>query len=338
MSYKYYMASLLLAFSCTSMNTLKTSELPPIPDAAYAKGVSAPFCGYIGDTLVVAGGANFPDKPLLEGGTKKVYADIWAHDGAQWLHAGCMKDSVAYGATFQLDNALVFAGGNVNGKTTDKVYKVQLAGGKSLLTELPSLPVPMEQYGWSQYGNNLYLAGTEGVFCCQIGAWTWTRLCALPEPLVQPVAYATEKGLFLWGGFNPETLMAPSIGHFLNLETLEWESAPHIPDDGTFVGASGTTLPDGRLVVVGGVNRAIFERALRNTPEDRIPYLSREPEEYKFRKSVWLFDGLRWKELGEVPETALAGPGIAATASGLLVTGGELKPGVRSPKTFTIAL
>ena len=63
-----------------------------------------------------------------------------------------------------------------------------------------------------------------------------------------------------------------------------------------------------------------------------------EFEEYKFRKSVWLFDGLRWKELGEVPETALAGPGIAATASGLLVTGGELKPGVRSPKTFTIAL
>ena len=68
---------------------------------------------------------------------------------------------------------------------------------KALLTELPSLPVPMEQYGWSQYGNNLYLAGTEGVFCCRIGAWTWTRLCALPEPLVQPVAYATEKGLRL---------------------------------------------------------------------------------------------------------------------------------------------
>ena len=86
------------------------------------------------------------------------------------------------------------------------------------------------------------------------------------------------------------------------------------------------------------VNRAIFERALRNTPEDRIPYLSREPEEYKFRKSVWLFDGLRWTTLGEVPEAALAGPGVAATASGLLVTGGELKPGVRSPKTFIITL
>lgn len=338
MSFKYYMAGLLLAFSCTNMNTPKTCELPPIPDAAYAKGVSAPFCGYAGGTLVVAGGANFPDKPLLEGGTKKVYADIWAYDGAQWQHAGCMKDSVAYGATFQLADALVFAGGNVNGVTTDNVYKVQLVDGQARLTELPSLPVPMEQYGWSQCGENLYLAGTEGVFCCRVGEWAWKRLCALPEPLVQPVAYATEKGLFLWGGFNPETLLAPSTGHFLNLETLTWESAPAIPDDGTFVGASGTTLPDGRLVVVGGVNRAIFERALRNTPEDRIPYLSRKPEEYKFRKSVWLFDGQRWTGLGEVPETSLAGAGVAATASGLLVTGGELKPGVRSPKTFTIAL
>lgn len=338
MSCKYYVAGLLLAFSCTSMNTLKTSELPPIPDAAYAKGVSAPFCGYIGETLMVAGGANFPDKPLLEGGAKKVYADMWAFDGAQWQHAGCMKDSVAYGATFQLEDALVLAGGNVNGITTDKVYKVQLAGGKALLTELPSLPVPMEQYGWSQCGESLYLAGTEGVFCCRIGEWAWTRLCALPESLVQPVAYATEKGLFLWGGFNPETLQAPSAGHFLNLETLQWEGAPDIPDGGSFVGASGTTLPDGRLIVVGGVNRAIFERALRNTPADRIPYLSREPEEYKFRKCIWLFDGQCWTGLGEVPETALAGAGVAATSSGLLVTGGELKPGVRSPKTFIIAL
>lgn len=338
MSFKYCLAGLVLAASCTSMNTLKTCELPPIPDAAYAKGVSAPFCGYASGILVVAGGANFPDKSLLEGGTKKVYADIWAYDGAQWQHAGCMADSVAYGATFQLDDALVFAGGNVNGITSDKVYKVQLSAGKALLTELPALPLPMEQYGWSQYGDKLYLAGTAGVFCCQAGEWEWTRLCALPEPLVQPVAYATEKGLFLWGGFNPETLLAPDTGHFLNLQTLQWESAPAIPDGGTFVGASGTTLPDGRLVVVGGVNRAIFERALRNTPEDRIPYLSREPEEYKFRQSVWLFDGQRWACLGEVPETALAGAGVAVAAQGLLVTGGELKPGVRSPKTFTIGL
>ena len=65
--------------SCDEMN-MKIADLKPIPDAAYSKGVSAPFCGMAGNVLVVAGGANFPDKSLIEGGAKRVYADIWAMD------------------------------------------------------------------------------------------------------------------------------------------------------------------------------------------------------------------------------------------------------------------
>ena len=112
-------------------------------------------------------------------------------------------------------------------------------------------------------------------------------------------------------------------------------AGPSIPDGGTFTGATGVTLPDGRFLVIGGVNRAIFERALRNTPEDRIPYLSKEPAEYKFRRSVFVFDGNAWETLGEADETALAGPGVACLGDLVYVSGGELKPGVRSPRTFT---
>ncbi|MBQ9194916.1 MAG: hypothetical protein IJ152_04595 [Bacteroidales bacterium] len=318
------------------MKQIPTTQLPPIPDAAYAKGVSAPFCGAIGETLVVAGGANFPDKPLLEGGAKRVYADIWAFAEGSWSHAGVLPDSVAYGATFCVDGALVFAGGNVCGTTTDKVYKVELTGGKALISPLPSLPLPMEQYGWSQSGEDLFLAGQKGVFTCKAGEFVWKKLVDIPEPLVQPVAFATEGKLYLWGGFNPQTLLAPDTGHCLDLRTLEWGSAPAIPDGGTFVGATGTSLPDGRLLVAGGVNRAIFERALRNTPDDRIPYLSQEPSWYKFRKEIFVFDGSAWTSLGECAPAALAGPGLAILPHGVLVTGGELKPGVRSPKTFIL--
>ena len=330
-------AVVLMAAACSQpMKQISTTQLPPIPDAAYAKGVSAPFCGAIGETLVVAGGANFPDKPLLEGGAKRVYADIWAFADGAWTHAGVLPDSVAYGATFLVSDGLVFAGGNVCGVTTDKVYKVSLAGGKASVTPLPSLPVPLEQCGWTQCGENLFLAGQDGVFCCREGEYVWQKLCDIPEPLVQPVAYATGGKLFLWGGFNPQTLLAPDTGHCLDLNTLEWGNAPAIPDGGTFVGATGATLPDGRLVVVGGVNRAIFERALRNTPEDRIPYLSQEPSWYKFRREVFVFDGSAWTSLGECAPAALAGPGLAILPQGVLVTGGELKPGVRSPKTFIL--
>ena len=381
------MAALALCLVACNTETMKTTDLKAIPDAAYAKGVSAPFCGAIQDVLVVAGGANFPDKSLLEGGAKRVYADIWAKapHGRKWIHAGVLPDSTAYGATFAVDSALVLAGGNVCGVTTDKVYELRLSYGKAVLRTLPQLPVPMEQCGWTRDGENLYLVGgvgTTGVYTCKIGTYVWSKIADLPEPLVQPVAYASGGKLYVWGGFNPETLGVSDRGIVMDLTVISsgaasvipsgakeslWKAAPAIPDGGTFVGATGATLPDGRLVVVGGVNRAIFARALHNTPEDRIPYLSKEPAEYQFRQDVFTFDPAAaedtigtgtvsdgvtgsatssgaWTRLGTVPACALAGPGVAvrpaASAPGhgsLYVAGGELKPGVRSPRIFSLA-
>ena len=335
---------LLTIFSC-KVNTLKTKELVPIPDTAYAKGVSAPFCGVVGDALVVAGGANFPDKSLLDGGAKRVYADIWAHTDGEWAHVGVLPDSTAYGATFAVDGALVLAGGNVCGTTTDKVYELTLQDGAAVLRALPPLPEPMEQCGWTRDGDRLYLVGgvgTTAVYACTIGEYVWTRLADLPEPLVQPVAFASGGSLYVWGGFNPETLEVSDKGLVISSEVEKslWREAPSIPDGGTFVGATGATLPDGRLVVVGGVNRAIFARALHNTPDDRIPYLSKEPAEYQFRQAVYAFDPAAgaWTLLGSDPACALAGPGVAVRpAGGLYVAGGELKPGVRSPRIFSLA-
>ena len=339
--------SLILAAGLVACHTetMKVTELKSIPDAAYAKGVSAPFCGVVGDALVVAGGANFPDKSLLEGGAKRVYADIWAHTDGEWAHVGVLPDSTAYGATFAVDGALVLAGGNICGVTTDKVYELTLQDGAAVLRALPPLPEPMEQCGWTRDDDRLYLVGgvgTTAVYACTIGEYVWTRLADLPEPLVQPVAFASGGSLYVWGGFNPETLEVSDKGLVISSEVEKslWREAPSIPDGGTFVGATGATLPDGRLAVVGGVNRAIFARALHNTPDDRIPYLSKEPAEYQFRQAVYIFDPAcgAWILLGVDPACALAGPGVAVRpAGGLYVAGGELKPGVRSPRIFSLA-
>ena len=336
--------SWLLAATLVACHTepMRVTELKAIPDAAYAKGVSAPFCGVVNDALVVAGGANFPDKSLLEGGAKRVYADIWAFSDGEWAHAGVLPDSTAYGATFAVADALILAGGNVCGETTDQVYELRLSGGKAVLRTLPPLPEPMEQAGWTRDGDRLYLVGgvgTTGVYACTIGDYVWSKVADLPEPLVQPVAFAAAGNLYVWGGFNPETLDVSDKGLVLPAEG-SWREAPGIPDGGTFVGATGVTLPDGRLAVVGGVNRAIFARALHNTPADRIPYLSKEPAEYRFRQDVFAFDPVSgaWARLGGEPACALAGPGVAVRPSGgLFVAGGELKPGVRSPKVFSLA-
>lgn len=328
------LACLACLAGCTPSSMMKTESLPGIPDAAYAKGVSAPFCGILDGALIVAGGANFPEKSLLEGGPKRVYRDIWAYRDGRWSHRGLLPDSTAYGATFTLPGKLLFVGGSVCGNASDQVLELRADG----LFPAGTLPVPLEQAGAAQNGAELFLVGgTNGspVLRCRDGKWE--QIARLPEPLVQPVAYAKDDKLFVWGGFNPQTLLAPSEGLCLDLKSLEWGSAPGIPDGGSFVGASGALLPDGRLLVLGGVNKAVFERALRNTAEDRIPYLSQDPSWYRFRQEVYVFDGTAWTLLGVVPETALAGPGVAVADSLVYVSGGELKPGVRSPLTFCFA-
>ena len=321
---------------------MSVDELPSIPDAAYAKGVSAPFCGFIGPVAIVAGGANFPDKPLLEGGSKRVYNDIWAYDGSAWERIGFLPDSVAYGATFPVPEGLVLAGGQVDGNPSDKVYLLRLDEGlKAVIDTLPSLPVPAAEAGWSVYDRHLFLAASGSVFCCAVGDYEWYKLAAMPEPLVQPVLYACDNGIFLWGGFNPDSLELSPRGWVLSWDNPDagWQPAPGVPDGGTFVGATAAVLPDGRMVVAGGVNREIFARALHNTPEDRIPYLSKEPAEYRFRNLVYVFDGAHWSEAARDDAFALAGPGAAAAADGaVLIAGGEIKPGVRSPKILKIKL
>src|SRR5947207_2584315 len=59
---------------------LEWSPLPPLPPAAgqvKQPGVASPFVGVQGNALIVAGGANFPDKMPWEGGAKKWQDDIW---------------------------------------------------------------------------------------------------------------------------------------------------------------------------------------------------------------------------------------------------------------------
>ena len=329
------------------------TELPRIPDEAYDKGVSAPFCGMLGDRLVVAGGANFPDKPLLEGGAKRVYDDIWACDGAAWERIGNLPDSTAYGATFQLSDGLVFAGGSVKGTPSEKVFTLSGSG----LERLPDLPCGIQEAGAAYYGGLLILAGGmpdqvghdenngAGIYACREGEYEWARIGSLPEPMVQPVAYLSGDRLFIWGGFNPSTLKLPKEGWVYRIQNDAAEIIGTVayPDGGTFVGSAGIPVKfsgEDCLAVIGGVDRAIFSKALHNTPEDRIPYLSKEPAEYRFRSTVWIFNPSdeSWSPLKESPEFALAGPGAAYSQGTLYIAGGELKPGVRSPKIISLQL
>ena len=76
-----------------------------LPDYPIAKGVSAPFAGFIKNWLIVGGGCNFPTIPAAEGGKKAYYNQCYALDihatSPRWKRISDLPCSVAYGCSVE---------------------------------------------------------------------------------------------------------------------------------------------------------------------------------------------------------------------------------------------
>jgi len=70
-------STLMTAKHCSAELTLDWRQLPPLPDPT---GFAGPFAGTSGGALIVAGGANFPDKMPWEGGRKVWYDTAYVLD------------------------------------------------------------------------------------------------------------------------------------------------------------------------------------------------------------------------------------------------------------------
>ena len=115
------------------------TTLPPLPshaDGAPSEGPAGAFAGYIGKTLIVAGGTFFPgaranyEAGILYAhkGVNKTWRDeifaLW--DGA-WLSAGRLPVGLAYGASFATENGLLLVGGeDSNGNSTNGALELIL--------------------------------------------------------------------------------------------------------------------------------------------------------------------------------------------------------------------
>lgn len=332
-------------------------ELPAIPstDAGFIRGVSASLAGSVGNRLIVAGGANFPETPAAEGGEKRFYDEVWTLSDIRsehpvWRLVGHLPEPAAYGMAWSLPGKMVVAGGAGARGAMRRVLLLDLRGGKLRIRPMPDLPVAVEQGAAAQDEGVLYLAGgvADGHPSCEVlacdtrdGRWTWQRLAPLPEPFVQPVAFAARGRLYVWGGFDPERCRVADYGYRYDLATERWARIPGLPDGGTMTGSSATSLSDGRLLVVGGVDRAIFSDALKLEGDTaRRNYLSQPPAAYRFRSHIWLFDpeSETWSEVGVSGLSARAGAALVTVDGGVVMSGGETRPGVRTPQIWNLLM
>lgn len=137
-------------------------ELPPIPDPL---GVAGPLAGAHDGTLLVAGGANFPDGPPWEGGMKVWHDTIYSLDldrpGAKWEVAGRLPKRLGYAVTLSFPEGIACFGGSDSLRHHAESFWLRRGASKSGWTTspLPPLPSLCANFCGAAIGRTIYLAG-----------------------------------------------------------------------------------------------------------------------------------------------------------------------------------
>lgn len=294
------LSAVLLSGSCSSTEDGKISwgRLPDLPNppavsehSSVPLGVSAPFTGLLGESLIVAGGCNFPDKPVADGGHKRFYDEIWALDlsgnANAWKLVGRLPRALAYGCSVTTPSGIVCVGGNDAEQSFAECFSLRWNADRSevIAHPLQSLPCSVDNSSAAFSSGSVFVAGgncngqPSGMFfrgdlspegdCIQ-----WNRMPDFPGPArVQPVLAAIGAGanlqICLAGGFQPgDTKVPPQIpSDVLVWKENEWTqmaSLPALPDGlpRTLTGGCAVAMADNSVLFFGGVNYDCFFAAV----------------------------------------------------------------------------
>jgi N-acetylneuraminic acid mutarotase len=315
-------------------------RLPAIPDA---EGFAAPFAGVSGGALVVAGGANFPDKKPWEGGTK-----VW-HDGVfllerptgPWRSVGLLPRPLAYGVSLTVADGVWCIGGSDARQHYAEVFVMRWDGAQWQFRSGPPLPQPVANACGALLDGVAYVAGGIATPTATRALHTfyaldlravqpqWRELPAWPgRERMLAIAGAHGGAFYLFGGC---ALKADAEGK----PVREWlrdayrfrpgEGWKRIADLPRVAVAAPSPAPvfQGRLWVIGGDDGAQVDKP---------------PTEHRgFPRTVLAYDPLadRWEIAGEVPFSLVTTPAVR-WGGALIVPGGEARPGVRSTEVWSL--
>lgn len=313
---------------------LDWQSLPPIPDR---EGFAGSYAGVSSGALVVAGGANFPDKRPWEGGTKIWYDRVFVLEAnaTAWRETGKLPAAGGYGVSVTLDEGLLVIGGGDAKRNFSEVWLAQWDGREVKFTAWPSLPKPLAMAAGTRVGRTIFVAGgldrpdatraQNAFFALNLDDVKagWRELAPWPGPeRMLATAGAQDGSFFLFSGAR---LMAGADGK----TSREWlrDGYRYTPGTGwkriadlpRVAVAAPTPAPSvgGKLLLIGG--------------DDGVQ-TSIAPTEHKgFPRDVLAYDPKAdaWTRAGEVP-FSLVTTTLTEWRGKIVIPGGEQKPGVRS--------
>ena len=146
------------AMAARAETVLHWDKLPPIPDR---EGFASPLAGTSGGALIVAGGANFPDKRPWEGGTKIWYDSVYVLDNpaGQWKSGFRLPRPAAYGVSLTTPEGIICIGGGDAKRHFTDVFRLSWDGKAIHFQTLPSLPRPCAFMCGALAARTVYVAG-----------------------------------------------------------------------------------------------------------------------------------------------------------------------------------
>jgi SSS family solute:Na+ symporter len=303
-------------------------------------GVAGAFSGFIGETLVVAGGANFPDNVPWRGGHKTWYNRIYSIDlsqkSPQWsVTDNLMPEALAYGVSIQLPEGVLCIGGCGKAACSDKVFLLgEKEGHLTVSTDWPSLPTPLADATGALSGNKIYVAGgqermdkqeaTKHFYVLDLTKKEqgWKELAAWDgEPRGYAVSAVQSDGkeecFYLFGGRNYRAdgyVQVLTDGYEYHPQQHTWKLLK-----GSFPVMAGTAfaLKDRYIVFCGGVPKLI-------DGSDNHPGFDNTIRVFNTRNHQ-----LKVKETSPYPIAVTTN--LAYKDKTFFITSGEVKPGIRTP-------
>ena len=315
-------------------------EALPSHNMLGGQGVAAAFSGQADGTLFIAGGCNFPGTPAAEGGQKKFYDSVWYLGKDKWYRQTfTLPHPTAYGASVAIPGTkgIICIGGTDGNRSLTDVYRLT---DKKRETLSP-LPVGIDNAAAATDGKFIYLVGgqTDGVPQMTIyrttadatASSTWEAFATLPgQARLQPCAVVQsnglDMGLYVFGGYDPETGKVADEVQVLNLKTNVWKA---MPGSRATVGMAAVKSGYSHVLFFGGVNKTIFEKAVRGEFGD--DYLKHPAPWYQFNPDILVYHTITdsWHAIPGSSLLARAGAGLIEKGDSYILTDGESKPGIR---------
>ena len=313
-------------------------KLAPIPDA---HGFAGAFAGVSNGALIVAGGANFPDKMPWEGGTKVWYDSVFVLErpDAQWRRAGSLPRPLGYGVSLTTSEGVWCIGGSDATGHHREVFVLSMENGRVKSESFPGLPRPCANACGAIMGGKIFIAGgiekpdataaLNTVWCLdpKSPAEGWKELAAIPGKGRMLSVMGVMGGLHLFSG----AALSPGPD---GKPVREWLKEAWRYDERANTWRRVSDPP--RVAVAApGPCPSVEERLWIIGGDDGAQVNAKPGEHRGFPRSILGYDRKmnRWAGKGAVPFSLVTTTAVS-WGDLIVIPGGEARPGVRSTEVW----